>query len=205
MVMFCFSCPLWHLMLQVCMAAQLIAWIRCATVTLGAPPKPRISQMILDCLSGALLMLVIFNVRMTTMITWIRIGASKTSLNGPVQLLSHFLWVMFPLLGPVSSVRYVALNLCALLCVMLEYYTSTPYLLECLGLAFILVYMITLWSMARAVNHWKWHTSSLQMKYWKHPHPKIQPYLWHQANNSWQITFSNLPQMSKAITWLGHP
>jgi hypothetical protein len=35
-----FLLPLWHLKLQVRMAAQWTAWTRCATVTLGAPPKP---------------------------------------------------------------------------------------------------------------------------------------------------------------------
>ena len=38
-------------------------------------------------------------------------------------------------------------------------------MLECLGFAFILVYMITLWPKAHAVNHWIWHTSAFQMKY----------------------------------------
>ena len=32
-------------------------------------------------------------------------------------------------------------------------------------LAFILVYMIIMWLMAHAVNHWTWHTNALQMKY----------------------------------------
>jgi hypothetical protein len=67
--MFCFSYPLWHLKLQVRMAAQWTAWTRFATVTLGEPPKPPISKMILDCPSGALLVLVIYNVLITTVIT----------------------------------------------------------------------------------------------------------------------------------------
>jgi hypothetical protein len=66
---------------------------------------------------------------------------------------------------PLSSVRYVVLHLCALFCVMFESYTSTPHLLECPGLASILVYIITLWPIAHAVNHWTWHTNALQMKY----------------------------------------
>ena len=62
--------------------------------------------------------------------------------NGLVILFSRLLRVMFPLLGPLLSVRYVVPHLCALLCVMLEYYISTPHLLECPRLEFILVYMI---------------------------------------------------------------
>jgi hypothetical protein len=92
-------------------------------------------------------------------------GVSGTTLNGLVQLLSHLLWKMFPLLGSLSSVRYVVPHMCALFLVMLESIISTLDLLECLGLAFILVYMITLWLMAHAVNHWTWHTSVLQIKY----------------------------------------
>jgi hypothetical protein len=94
-----------------------------------------------------------------------RNGASGITLNGPVQLLSHLLWVTFLLLGPLLSVRYVVPHLCALVCVMLKSFTSTPHPLECPELAFILVYMITLWPMAHAVSHWTWHTSALQMKY----------------------------------------
>ena len=63
-----------------------------------------------------------------------RNGVSVTTLNDMVQLLSHLLWVMGPLLGPLSNVRYVVLYMYALLRVMLESYTSTPDLLECLGL-----------------------------------------------------------------------
>src|ERR1700738_1799850 len=120
MAMFCFSCPLWHLEFQVCMAVQWTAWTRCATVTLGVPPKPRISKMILDYPSGGLLVQVISNVLMILVITCIAMGVSETTLNGLVQLLFHLWWVMFPLLGPLLSVRYVVPHLCALLCVMLE-------------------------------------------------------------------------------------
>ena len=51
---------------------------------------------------------------------------------------------------------------------------SIPPLLECLGLAFILVYMISMYPMVHVVNQWTWHTSTLRMKYWKHPRRKIQ-------------------------------
>ena len=144
MVTFCFSCPLCHLKFQVRMAARWTAWTRCATVTIGAPLKPQISKMILDCPSSALLVYVISNVIMTILFTCITIGVSGTTLNGLVQFFSHLLWINGPQLGPLSSVRYVVPNLCALLCVMLESYTFIPELLECPGFAFILVYMITL-------------------------------------------------------------
>ena len=68
------------------------------------------------------------------------IGMSESQML--VQLFSHLLWVMDPLLGPLSSVRYIVPHQSALLRVMLESYISTPNLLECPGLAFILVYMI---------------------------------------------------------------
>ena len=49
-----------------------------------------------------------------------RNGVSGTTPNGLVQLVSHLLWVMFSLLDPLLSVRYVVPHLCALLCVMLK-------------------------------------------------------------------------------------
>jgi hypothetical protein len=55
---------------------------------------------------------------------------------------------------------------------MLKSYTFTPHLLECPGLAFILVYMITMWPMAHAVNHWTWHTNALQNEVLKTPTTK---------------------------------
>ena len=151
MAMFCFSCPMWHLKFQICMAVQWMVWTKCATVTLGAPLKPQKSKIILGYTSGGLLVHVISNI---LMITCIAMGVSGITPNGLVLILSHLLWIMFPLLGPLLSVRYGISHLCALLCVILEYYTSTPYLLECRRLAFILVYMIIMWPMAHAVNHW---------------------------------------------------
>ena len=45
-------------------------------------------------------------------------------------------------------------NICiCVLCIMLAYFISTPHLLRCQGLAFILVCMITLYPMVYAVNH----------------------------------------------------
>ena len=107
MATFCFFCLLCHLKFQVRMAAQWTAWTRCMTHALGAPPKPQISKTILDCPSDALLVQVISNIKLTIVITCIAMGVSVTKPNGLVQLLSHLLWVMGPLLGPLSSVRYV--------------------------------------------------------------------------------------------------
>ena len=88
--------------------------LKCAIVTLGAPPNPRISKMILDYLSGGLLVQVISNVLMSIMIVCIAMGVFGTILNGLM------FWVMFPLLGALLSARYVVLHLYELLCVMLE-------------------------------------------------------------------------------------
>ena len=120
MATFCLSCPLWHLKVQVRNAAQWTTWTRCATVTIGASPKPQISKMILDYSSGGLLVHVISNFLTTIMIICIAIGASKTTLNVLVQIISHLLWVMFPLLDPLLSVMYVDSDLCALFCIILE-------------------------------------------------------------------------------------
>ena len=51
----CFSYPLRHIEFQVSMASQWMAWTRCATVTLGVPPKLWISKTILAYHFGALL------------------------------------------------------------------------------------------------------------------------------------------------------
>ena len=121
--------------------------------------------MILDYLSSDLFVHVISNVLMSIVITYIMIGVSKTILNGLVELLSHLLRVMFPLLRPLLSVKYVVPHMYALLYVILKYYKSTPQVLECLVLALILVYMIIIWPMTHVVKHWTWYTSALQMKY----------------------------------------
>ena len=157
---------------------------RCTTVILDTPPNPRISKIILYYTSGGLLVQVISNVLMFIVIICIAMGFSGTILNGLIQLFSHLLWVMFPLLGPLLSARYIVPHMYAFFCVMLEQYTSTPHLWECPWLALILVYMITLWPMTHAVKHWTWHNNALQ--------------------TIWLITFSNLPLVVKTIIWLVH-
>ena len=57
--------------------------IRCATDALGAPPKPQMSKMILDCPSGVLLVPVISNVKIAFVM-----GFSITARNELGQLLS---------------------------------------------------------------------------------------------------------------------
>ena len=89
---------------------------RCAMVTLGAPPNPRISKMVLDYPYGVTLS----NILMSIVITCITMGIPGTTLNELVQLISHLLWVMFPLLSPLLNVRYVVPHMYAFICVMLE-------------------------------------------------------------------------------------
>ena len=93
---------------------------RCATVTLGVPPNRRIFSMIWDYPFGSLFVHGISNVLMSIVITYITIGVSKTTLNGVVQLFYHLLWVMFPLLRPLLTVKYVVPHMYTLLCVMLK-------------------------------------------------------------------------------------
>ena len=61
----------------------------------------------MDYSFGGLFVQVIANVLMSIVITCIAMGVSGSKLNGLVQLLSHLLWVMLPLLGPLLSARYV--------------------------------------------------------------------------------------------------
>ena len=120
MTTFCLFCLLWHLEFQIRMAVQWTAWTEIVRATLGASPKPRIPKIILDYPSGSLLVHVISNILMTIVIIRIAMGVSWTTRNELVQLLFHLLWVMFPILGLLLSVRYVVPHMCALLCVMLE-------------------------------------------------------------------------------------
>jgi hypothetical protein len=153
MVMFYFSCPLWPLKLQISYGRSMDGMDKmcdghpwCTTKTTNIQNDFGLSFWRSTCVGYLQCHYDYYNY-MNAM------EASGITLNGPVQLLSHLLWVMFPLLRPLSSVRYVVPHLCALLCVMFGSYTSTPHLLECPGLAFILVYMITLWPMACVVSH----------------------------------------------------
>src|ERR1700738_45027 len=91
MVIFYLSCPLCHLEFQVHMAAQWMAWTRCAMVTLGIPPKPRISKTTLNCHFVDLLVQVISNVRMITVITCIAMEVCAIAPSGQVQLIFHLL------------------------------------------------------------------------------------------------------------------
>ena len=86
---------------------------------LGVPPKPQISKTTLDCLFNDLLVHVIFNVRMIIAITCIAMEVCVIAPSGQVQLISHLLWMMLPLLDLLLSVRYTDYHLCTLLCVML--------------------------------------------------------------------------------------
>ena len=153
MMIFCLSYPLCHLEFQVHMTAQWMALTTCAMVTLRILPKPQISKTTLDCLFDDLRAQVISNVRIITAITCIANQGMCNNTKCQVQLISHLLWVMLPLLDPLLSVRYADHYLCVLFCIMLAYFISTPHLLRCQGLAFILVCKITLYPMVYAVNH----------------------------------------------------
>ena len=83
--------------------------------------------------------------------------ASQWGLRNNIELASSILLPFVvgnvPLLGRLLSVRYVVPHMYVLLCVMLEWYTTTRHLLECPWLVVILVYMIILWPMIHAVKH----------------------------------------------------